>query len=414
MSEPAPVVVVGGGAAGLMAALWAARNDAQVVLLEGSKACGLKILVSGGGRCNLLPVESDPADFFTTGSRNVLKRLFRTWRLPDVREFFERDLYVPLVEEASTGKLFPRSQSARAVRDDLVLAARKAGVDVRVRHRVTGIERSAGGGFVVRVDRPEGPIALDASVVLVSTGGLSLPKTGSDGAGFDFVRGLGHGTTALYPALVPLRSPDAELRALTGVSVPVRWEALHDRKRLESRERELLFTHRGYSGPAILDASHWCVRDGAELRVGFGAISSEEWARRFRAESRKRCDVLLAQTIPRRLGELLLDRCKIPHHRRFEQLNPKQERRLMEALCAFPLPLSGNEGYGKAEVTGGGVPLDEVAPSTLESRRCEGLFLCGEIFDVIGRMGGFNFLWAWVTGRLAGESAAARYRALGG
>ena len=410
MSEPAPVVVVGGGAAGLMAALWAARGGARVVLLEGSKACGLKILVSGGGRCNVLPVDSDPADFFTTGSRNVLKRLFRTWRLDDVTRFFEHELGVELVAEEGTGKLFPASQSARAVRDDLVDAVVREGVDLRVLHRVHEIDPEAG-AFVVRGDGPTGPFAIPASAVVVATGGLSLPKTGSDGAGYDFVRGLGHDTTALYPALVPLRSPDLELRALTGLSVAVRWEALRDKKRLESRERELLFTHRGFSGPAVLDASHWCVRDDAELRVTFGAISAEEWQRRFRSESRKRCDVLLAQTIPKRLGELLLDRCKIPRHRRFEQLNPKQERRLMESLCAFSLPVSGDEGYGKAEVTGGGVPLGEVVPSTLESRKCEGLYLCGEIFDVIGRMGGFNFLWAWVTGRLAGESAAARFAA---
>jgi predicted Rossmann fold flavoprotein len=392
-----------------MAAIWAARRGAPVQLLEGSKACGLKILVSGGGHCNVLPVASDPADFFTTGSRNVLKRLFRTWRLPEVTEFFEEDLGVRLVAEEATGKLFPASRSARAVRNDLVAAAERAGVEIHVQHRVKGIERGAR-GFVVRGERAGRPIDLEASAVVMATGGLSLPKTGSDGAGYDFVRALGHGTTELYPALVPLRSPDAELRALTGLSVPVRWEAVREKKVLEAGERELLFTHRGFSGPAILDASHWCVRDHAELRVTFGAIPAEEWLRRCTAESRKRCDVLLAQTIPKRLAELLLDRCKIPRHRRFEQLNPKQQRRLFEALCGFSLPLSGDEGYARAEVTGGGVPLGEVDPSTLESRKCPDLFLCGEIFDVIGRMGGFNFLWAWVTGRLAGESAAARYR----
>jgi predicted Rossmann fold flavoprotein len=410
MSQTAPIVVVGGGAAGLMAAIWAARGGAPVVLLEGSKACGLKILVSGGGHCNVLPSTSDPDDFFTTGSRNVLNRLFRTWRLPDIQDFFENDLGIPLVVEEKTGKLFPASRSARSVRNDLVAAAERAGVVVHVNHRVTGIERK-GPGFVVRGERAGRPVDLEASSVVMATGGLSLPKTGSDGAGYDFVRGLGHSTTDLYPALVPLRSPDEELRALTGLSVPVRWRAMQGNKVLEARERDLLFTHRGFSGPAILDASHWCVREKAELRVAFGAISADEWTRRCTAESRKRCDVLMAELIPRRLAELLLDRANIPRHRRFEQLNPKQTRRLLALLCDFSLPVSGDEGYAKAEVTGGGVPLGEVDPSTLESRKCPDLFLCGEIFDVIGRMGGFNFLWAWVTGRLAGESAAARYRA---
>ncbi len=135
------VVVVGGGAAGLMAAIFAGRNGACVTVLEGSRACGLKILVSGGGRCNLLPTTSDPSDFFTSGSRNVLRRLFRTWPLEDVTEFFERDLGIPLIRDESQGKLFPESESARTVRDGLVTAAREAGAEIHEGHRVTGLAR---------------------------------------------------------------------------------------------------------------------------------------------------------------------------------------------------------------------------------------------------------------------------------
>jgi predicted Rossmann fold flavoprotein len=403
----AGVVVVGGGAAGLMAAIFAGRSGAPVTLLEGSRACGLKILVSGGGRCNLLPIASEDADFHTSGSRNVLRRLFRTWRLAQVTDFFEQDLGIALLRDEETGKVFPRSQSARAVRDRLVTAAREAGANIEVGHRVSGVERTPG-GFVVRGRRDGVARETEAASVILAAGGQSLPKTGSDGAGYGLARSLGHSLVDRYPALVPLRSPDTELRGLSGVSVPVRCQTLAGTKVLEERAREMLFTHRGYSGPAILDASHWVVRDGATLRVAWGGLGEEAWRRHLAAESRKRIDVLIGEVLPSRLAALLLERADIPGRTRALQLNPKQLRRLMALLCAFDLPVDGDEGYGKAEVTGGGVPLSEVNPSTLESRCTPDLFVCGELFDVIGRIGGFNFLWAWVTGRLAGEGAAAR------
>ncbi|MCP3985303.1 MAG: aminoacetone oxidase family FAD-binding enzyme [bacterium] len=406
------VVVVGGGAAGLMAAIFAAQNHARVTVLEGSRACGLKILISGGGRCNLLPTASDMSDFFTSGSRNVLRRLFRTWTLEEITEFFERDLEIPLIRDEAQAKVFPKSESARVVRDRLVAAAREAGAEIHEGHRVTGLERHEG-GFVVRGRRDERPHDVEASVLILASGGQSLPKTGSDGAGFALAQGLGHSLIERHPALVPLCSTDPAFHELAGVSTRVRWQALAGEKVLEERERELLFTHRGYSGPAILDASHWVVRDGATLRVAWGGLSEAEWQRHFTAESRKRIDVLLSEVFPRRLAELLLERAGLKGRMRATQLHPGQWRRLMPLLTAFELPVDGNEGYRKAEVTGGGVPLSEVNPSTLESRQTPDLFLCGEIFDVIGRIGGFNFLWAWITGRLAGESAAARSKAPG-
>ncbi len=403
------VVIVGGGAAGLMAAIFAGRAGARVTVLEVSNACGLKILVSGGGRCNVLPGASDPSDFFTTGSRNVLKRLFRTWPLDDVRTFFEADLAIALKEETASGKLFPASNSAKEVRDRLVGAAQSAGVTLLTRHRVRGIDHLED-GFRLRVRADGEDIELPATRVVLAAGGQSLPKTGSDGSGFALAAATDHALVDRYPALVPLRSPDAELRALTGLAAPVRWRALAGGKTRETRERPLLFTHRGFSGPAALDASHWVVREGATLRVAWAAMDAAAWEFALEAESRKRIDVLLGDFLPNRLVELLLRRANIPGHLRVTQMHPKQRRRLIPLLADFELPTDGDEGYKKAEVTGGGVGLGEVNPSTLESRSSPGLYVCGELFDTIGRMGGYNFLWAWVTGRLAGESAAASLR----
>ena len=403
-SSRSPVVaVIGGGAAGLMAALWSARGGAETVLLEGSQACGLKILISGGGRCNVLPDTSEDADFFAAGSRNVLRRLFRTWRLAEVRRFFEEELELPLVLEEETGKLFPECQAARPVRDRLVQAVEQAGARIRVSWRVAALRPGQARGFEIASREGE---RLRVDRVIIATGGASLPRTGSDGAGYGFVERLGHSIIDTYPALVSLTSPDLGLCGLTGIAVPVRWRALLGGKVMEERRRELLFTHRGFSGPAILDASHWVIRDGATLEVSWGALTPEEWQQRWRADSRKRCLSLVQEVLPRRLAALLLERARIAERLRHAQLNRKQEKRLLDTLCGFALPIGGNQGYRRAEVTGGGLPLGEVNPSTLESRVAPGLYLCGEIFDVIGRIGGYNFLWAWVTGRLAGENAS--------
>ena len=396
------MIVVGGGAAGLMAAWWAARGGADTLLLEGSKACGRKILISGGGRCNILPAESQDVDFHTQGSRNVLRRLFRTWPLHEVHAFLERELGLPFVVEEETGKVFPECQSARQVRDRLVERVAQAGVEVQLSWKLRELCAHADGFTLVAEDGER----LHGEQIVLATGGRSVPKTGSDGSGYDIARSLGHTLLAPYPALVPLTSGDAELRELAGISLPVRWRARVAGKVVEERVRELLFTHRGFSGPAILDASHWVVRDGAELEVAWSDGSPEEWEDWWRTRGRRECARSLGDHLPRRLAELLCRRAGVRPETRAGSLKRGERDKLLKVLCAFRLPVDGDEGFRVAEVTGGGVPLGEVNPSTLESRKTPGLFVCGEILDVIGRIGGYNFLWAWVTGRLAGECAA--------
>ncbi|MEM7263055.1 MAG: aminoacetone oxidase family FAD-binding enzyme [Planctomycetota bacterium] len=403
-SSPVDVAVIGGGAAGLMAALFAARRGSRVALLEGSRQCGLKILVSGGGRCNVLPSEFDHRDFYTSGSRNVLKRLFRTWPLDDVTAFFQNDLGVPLTIEPETGKVFPRSQKSKEVRDALVRAVEQAGAEIRCEWRVAGVELDSSGEGV-RI-RSEHGAALRAKRWILATGGRSLPKTGSDGFGYGLAEQFGHSCVPTYPALVPLATGDEAIRALTGIAIPIRWRAVSGKKTLEDRTRELLFTHRGFSGPAILDASHWSVRDAVPILIGWGAIEREEWERALTGNPKRDTRSVVGERLPRRLAELLCERAKVPDPCTLAHLPKRAKDQLLTHLCDYPLPASGNLGYRVAEVTGGGVPLGEVNPSTLESRSAPSLHLCGEILDVIGRIGGYNFLWAWVTGRIAGESAA--------
>lgn len=402
MERDFQIAVIGAGAAGLMAALWAARGGAKVVLMEGSSQAGRKILISGGGRCNLLPSVSEDNDFFTSGSRNVLKRLFRTWRLQQMQDFFTWEMDLPMEEEEGTGKLFPVVQKAKVVRDKMLGAAEEAGVTFLCPFRVESIT-SKDGRFVVS-SANDGDV--QANRVILSTGGQSVPQTGSDGHGYLIAKSMGHRILPTYPALVPLTSPDEDLTSLSGLSLMVRWRAVLNQKVVEERERELLFTHKGFSGPAILDASHHAVRDKAEILIAWEGYTREDWIPYIKSRARQSLMKAISAQLPKRLTQVLLDRCGLRSDMRCGNLDSNKTELLLTHLCDFPLPVKGNRGFQVAEVTGGGIPLDEVNPSTLESRKTPGLFLCGELLDVFGRIGGFNFQWAFTTGRLAGESAS--------
>ena len=410
-SNPAPVAVIGAGAAGLVAAIFAAREGAPTVLLEGSAKIGTKILISGGGRCNVLPGRYDEQAFFTQGSRNVLRRLFRPWPHAEIRAWLEDELGVALKLEADSGKLFPVSDKARTVRDALVSASQQAGVEIRTGWRVGALDAPGEDGlWTLHRDGEDGE-TLRAKTVVMATGGQSVPKTGSDGQGYAMARALGHSALPVYPALVPLRHAEEDLLELSGVALPICWSAWKDGKCLERGERAALLTHQGMSGPAILDASHWVIREGAELRIGWGGHDRDAWAALLKKSGARTLGSFLQEHLPKRLVATLLDRAQLSDLQNLAQLTREARERLLAVLGDFVLPVTGDRGFAVAEVTGGGIPLGEVQPSTLESRQQESLYLCGEILDCIGRIGGHNFLWAWVTGRLAGTQAAKKARA---
>ncbi len=400
------IVIVGGGAAGTMAAIFAAGAGAEVTLLESSRDGGRKILISGGGRCNVLPSSLSPAQYVTSSSPNTLKKLLRSWPLGEQRRFFEEELGIALQLEEETGKLFPVDNRARDVRDALYEAARQRGARVLYSTRVDGVE-PIGGGWRVSA----GSDAFEADAVVLATGGLSVPATGSDGAGLHLARALGHTVHDTYPALTPLTATPPVHAELAGVSLTVELTAPPPGGPYRTRGG-FLFTHRGYSGPAVLDISHLAVRaarhDGSqEIRVSWTELPAEEWEERLAAGGGTRPLTLLRQQLPDRLAERLLAEAGINGETTLSQLRRDARRRLVAVLTSYPLPWTGDEGYKKAEVTGGGVALAEVSPRTLESRVAPGLYLCGEILDAFGPIGGYNFAWAWATGRLAGLGAAA-------
>ncbi|MCX6028551.1 MAG: aminoacetone oxidase family FAD-binding enzyme [Chloroflexi bacterium] len=427
--QNAPIVIIGAGAAGLMAALWAARGPRPVLVLEGSQHPGQKILISGGGRCNVLPSQAAAADFVTHGSSHALAKILRAWPLAEVRRFFEEDLGVPLRLETETGKLFPASERARTVLDALskipargLTAVSSRGATIRLGARVVGLARE-GDGWLVRLASGE---TVEASRVVLATGGLSVPATGSDGAGLRIAQALGHTLIPTYPALVPLTGSNPAHRGLAGVSLMVTLTVvaaqMHvggglaptqgDRKGSPLPVRGgFLFTHRGYSGPAVLNVSHIVVGAMREdspqptLFVQWCDLDTAAWDARLRVGTGLALP-LLRDYLPERIAALLLAETNLTEVN-LAQLPRADRRRLVEALAHYPLPWTGHEGYKVAEITAGGVPLAQVNPATLESRIAPGLYLCGELLDAFGPIGGYNFLWAWVTGKIAGAASNA-------
>jgi predicted Rossmann fold flavoprotein len=398
MSVPS-VAVIGAGAAGLMAAAFAASSGARVTLLERTKDGGRKILISGGGRCNVLPSVLAPERFVTDSPTHLLRGMLRAWPLHEQRAFFEDDLQIPLALEEESGKLFPRSNKSKDVRDALVGFARSKGVEIQFDTTLTDFNASTT-GFALTTSKGD----LQVDRVIVATGGLSVPATGSDGTGLDIARRLGHRMIDTYPALTPLFGKDESHTSLSGVSLDVRLRA-----KLGSKVTEtfggFLFTHRGYSGPSVLDISHLTARgERPTIRATWSVRTAAEWTKDFEAPSATVLTIL-ARYIPARLAEHLMIGIGIPDDRRTSSLKRSERLALIDALTGYPLPWSGNEGYKKAEVTGGGVALDEVDPKTLESKRVPGLYLCGEMLDAFGPIGGHNFAWAWATGRAAGSAA---------
>ena len=406
-----PVVVVGAGAAGLMAAIFSATaGNRRVVLLERTKDGGRKILISGGGRCNVLPSALSPVQYFTASSTNTMRKMLLSWPLAEQRTFFEGDLRIPLALEPETGKLFPASNHARDVRDALVDCAMRRGVSLQFDAHVRDVVPA---GDFWRVTLADGVVIAAAAVILAS-GGLSVPATGSDGMGLRVAERLGHTIAETFPALTPLTAAARPHAALAGISLTVTLSTPLEKGRYETTGG-FLFTHRGYSGPSVLNISHFAVRSQAAgqpqpIFVQWTALDAAAWDQLLREQGNTRLGTLIRHHLPIRVADMLMSEANVASERTLAELRRDERTRIVHALTRYRLPWTGDEGYKKAEVTGGGVALSEVDSVTLESRKHPCLFFCGEVLDAFGPIGGYNFAWAFATGRSAGLGAARHAR----
>jgi predicted Rossmann fold flavoprotein len=410
MRERADIAIVGAGAAGLLASIWAARTPRAktVRLFDGARKLGAKILIAGGGRCNVTHDRVDETAF-AGSSRAAIRKVLRRFDVRETVAFFA-EIGVELKRE-ETGKLFPVTDDARTVLNALLGEARRAGVAVSHPRRVQAVERTPEGAFVVSGDWG----AIEAGRVVIATGGMSVPKSGSDGFGYSLVRALGHSVTAVVtPGLVPLTLPRGYfLCALAGVTLPATIELRSAMgRRLVAFTDSTLFTHFGLSGPSVLDISRYYLhavrRDGGAALFAnwLPGSSAEALDGELRGLGARPVVALLREKLPERLARALCAHAGVDPATRGHQLKRESRRALLDAVIALPLPVTGSRGYNFAEVTAGGVPLSELHLDTMESRVCPGLYLCGEICDVDGRIGGFNFQWAWSSGYVAGVSSA--------
>lgn len=415
--DPVSIAIVGAGAAGLMAAIGAGRTAREnkaalnIILFDTRPKIGAKILMSGGTRCNVTNREVKPSDF-QGGTRHFLKHVFEAFTPQETIRFF-KEIGVELVLEP-TGKFFPVTHSAKTVLDSLIKEAERVGTILKKGVRITEIKKT---GALFNLKDADGAYQGSARNVVLTTGGLSYPATGSDGTGYGIAKSFGHKIIDPFPALTPLLTDDHDWKSLSGITLEARLSFFRNGKKTAEYRDSILFTHFGFSGPAALDISrHWAAarkednpqveasflprEDESSLKAAFQAVrkkSPQKLVRNFLAEE---------FSLPARLCEALLKKAVLGGGNSMDNFSNDSQKRLTDLLLRHPLPITGVFGYQKAEVTAGGVDLREVQVSTLESKLVKGLYLAGEILDVDGRIGGFNFQWAWSTGTVAGRSAA--------
>jgi predicted Rossmann fold flavoprotein len=403
------IAIVGAGAAGLATAIFARRRGVRgrVVVFDGAPRPGAKILVSGGSRCNVTNSTVTERDF--SGSPpHLVKRVLRAFGVAETVGFF-RELGVELKEEEG-GKLFPVANRSRVVLQALLDEAARRAVELRAGEQVLAVEPDQH-TFRVRTSRGDVP----AARVVLATGGLSLPKTGSDGAGLRMAESLGHSVVPCTPALVPLALSGSFHQALSGVSQEVEIDVRADGRVVDRRRGALLWTHFGVSGPVVLDASRAWLRAQLTGREASAQVNlapgcdftavERELVSAAAASPRLSVARTLTRFVPAAVAEALTREAGLADQP-LVRLRREDRRTLVRQIVARSLPVTGSRGYANAEVTAGGVPLAEVDTRTMASRRCPGLLLVGEMLDVDGRIGGFNFQWSWSSGWVAGGGLA--------
>ena len=390
--ETRDVVIIGGGAAGLMCGRVAGRRGRSVLILDHAAKPAEKIRISGGGRCNFTNLHSSPAAFLSH-NRHFCKSAFTRYTQDDFVQLVTQHQIA--FHEKKLGQLFC-DDSAQQIIDMLLDECKAAGAELRLNTKVLSIEAS-GDGYLIDL----GNAQIQCRSVVIATGGLSIPKIGATRFGYDIARQFGLKVTSVKPALVPLTFQAAFLercRELSGLSV----DAEVSYRKTTFREG-LLFTHRGLSGPSILQiSSYW--DEGETLKINLlPDMDASGWLRARKTETpRQEVLTVLSENLPRRLAADILEEMGVSG--RLADLPNKMLSRLGERLNRWQVSPSGTEGYRTAEVTLGGVDVGELSSKTMEARHQPGLFFIGEVVDVTGHLGGYNFQWAWSSGFVAGEA----------
>lgn len=402
------VIVIGAGAAGLMAGIHAAERGRRTLVLEKNRKAGVKILMSGGTRCNITQATDNRGIVAAYGPPGkFLHSALAAFSVQDTIEFFENEGVATKVED--TGKVFPVSNRAVDVLAALLRRLERSGATLALGEAVTGMRFLEGRWTIETAQR-----ALNTNTVILTTGGQSYPGSGTTGDGYRFAAAMGHRIMPPRPALVPLTTTVAWVAGLRGITLPdVTVRVLEDSTVLAQRRGSLLFAHFGLSGPVILDVSR--VVSGHDrpqtlvLAIDLLPMMTEnqlsDWLRdESLASGKKQLAVVLSAELPRRLCDVVLTNAGLAIDRKAAALSKDERSRLGLTVKHLTIPITGTLGFKKAEVTAGGVALDEVDSRTMQSKLVPSLYLAGEVLDLDGPIGGYNFQAAWSTGWLAGGS----------
>ena len=389
------VVVIGAGAAGLMCAAEAGKRGRSVLVVDHAKKPGRKILISGGGRCNFTNYDVTANNYVCKNSHFVKSALsqYTNWDFISLIYKYEIEF-----EERDHGQLFC-IDSAKEIVDMLLKECELAGVNYRYRCEISDIEK-LNSGFRLKLDSD----IIECESLVVATGGLSMPKLGATPFGYQLAEQFGLSVVPTSAGLVPftLHKEDKEAFSdLSGIAIPV----VVISESGESFKENLLFTHRGLSGPSILQiSSYWNAGQKVMIDLLPNATLSEEFDKMNEAHPNQSVKNALATLLPKRVVETLLNNT-VFQERSLKQVNHKEKEQLCALIHQWSILPNGTEGYRTAEVTLGGVDTDELSSKTMESKKVSGLYFIGEVIDVSGWLGGYNFQWAWSSGYVAGINA---------
>lgn len=404
------IAVIGGGASGMMAAITAAENDNnRVLLFERQQRVGKKLSVTGNGRCNLSngAASGENGYFSVEGEKAFIRPAFREFSSADTLRFF-KDLGLLTVEDttAGRGRIYPLSDSANSVVDVLRFTCDRLGVESITSSQVLSVRRAKKQGFTVKTAEKE----YSADKVIIACGGVAGTGAGGVNDGYELLKVLGHSRTGLYPVLVPVLCDSAWPRSLKGVRAEAGLALYKGRSLLAESRGELQFTEKGISGPAAFEISRAAALN-RDLLVKIDFLCDYETAEildilRRRAELMPElsCGEALTGIVHNRLGKMLVKYAGADMNAPLKETSPAMLEKIAFACKDFEMKVTGTNGFESAQVTAGGIRTSEFDPETLESRLVPGLYACGEVLDVDGACGGFNLQWAWSSGRLAGRT----------
>ncbi len=407
------LAIIGGGPAGMMAAIRASECGAHVTLIEKNDVPGAKLLMTGKERCNITNAETDEPTFAAAFGKNgkfLLGSLYR-FGVTDTIEFFHENGLRTVSERG--GRVFPENGRAKDVRDILVRLIRQNGVALLTNRRVDAFEHADGEISAIKFDNGN---RIAAKNYLIATGGLSYPKTGSNGDGYEWAKKMGHTVIKPVPALTPVVIKEPWVNILEGLSLKnVRISVWQNGKKLDDRFGEALFTGFGLSGPIILDMSKSV---GKILKGGPTTLSidfkpaldhnklDKRLLRDFETDGNKNIKNIMPGLLPKKLIPVMLDKWGVDPVKKANTITRDERKALRLLLKDFRLTISNLLGFNKAVITAGGISLKDVDPNTMRSKKVRNLFFAGEILDLDGPTGGYNLQACWSTGYLAGESAA--------